>query len=153
VNISLESPLQPEVQQLVEELDAYQIPLYPAESHHGVEICLLTRPNVLFAVARDEAGHAVACGAVVIANGYGELKRFYTTPFLRGKGVARALLVFLEDESKARGCQDFMLETGYLQADAIALYGRCGYERCGPFGEYTDDPNSVFMKKSILQST
>ena len=40
-----------------------------------------------------------------------------------------------------------MLETGFLQPEALALYERHGYERCGPFGDYVDDPNSVFMRK------
>ena len=48
--ISLESPDQPEVIALIEELDAYQAPLYPAESHHGINIEALSSKNVLFAV-------------------------------------------------------------------------------------------------------
>ena len=148
MRIALESPNQPEVLLLIEELDAYQKPLYPAESHHGIDLSALSEPNVLFAVARDDEGQAIACGAVVLKASYGELKRMYTSPAQRGKGVARTLLAFLEDQAKSAGYSQFMLETGYLQPEAISLYARCGYERCGPFGEYTDDPNSVFMRKN-----
>ena len=149
MHIALESPNQPEVLLLIEELDAYQKPLYPAESHHGIDLSALSEPNVLFAVARDDEGQAIACGAVVLEASYGELKRMYTSPAQRGKGVARTLLAFLEDQAKSAGYSQFMLETGYLQPEAISLYARCGYERCGPFGEYTDDPNSVFMCKNV----
>ncbi|MFC0169373.1 GNAT family N-acetyltransferase [Pseudoduganella danionis] len=145
--IALESPNQPDVRQLIEDLDAYQVPLYPAESHHGVDISVLEQPKVLFAVARSDDGAAVACGAIVLEAEYGELKRMYTRPEQRGQGIARRLLDFLETQAQQRGCRAFALETGYLQTDAIKLYQRCGYALCGPFGDYLEDPNSVFMQK------
>ena len=37
------------------------------------------------------------------------------------------------------------------QPDALALYASAGYERTGPFGDYTNDPLSVFMQKSIME--
>jgi putative acetyltransferase len=39
------------------------------------------------------------------------------------------------------------LETGSMQAFAPAqrLYESFGFTYCGPFGEYAEDPNSVFM--------
>lgn len=58
MHIALESADQPEVVALIEALDAYQMPMYPLESHHGVDIAALAAPNVLFAVARDEQGAA-----------------------------------------------------------------------------------------------
>lgn len=149
MRIALESADQPEVLALIEDLDAYQKPLYPAESHHGIDIAALSEANVLFAVARDEHGHAVGCGAIVLEPDYGELKRMYTRPSHRGRGIARSLLRFLEAQAQARGCRRFMLETGYLQAEALALYERFGYKRRGPFGAYADDPNSVFMDKAM----
>ncbi len=147
ITVSLEPAAQPDVIALIEALDAYQIPLYPAESHHGIDMAALSQPNVLFAVARDGEGRAVACGAIVLGPDYGELKRMYTLPSHRGQGIARALLALLESEARARGVRQFTLETGYLQHDAIGLYERLGYRRCGPFGDYAEDPNSVFMSK------
>ena len=149
MHIALEPANQPEVLALIEQLDAYQKPLYPTESHHGIDMAALSQPNVVFAVARDEWGHAVACGAVVIEPAYGELKRMFTLPSHRGRGIARSLLLFLEAEAQACGCHFFMLETGCLQPEAIALYERLGYSRRGPFGVYTEDPHSVFMHKSV----
>ncbi len=147
MRIALEPADQPDVLALIEALDAYQMPLYPLESHHGIDIAALSAPNVIFAVARDEGGRAVACGAIVLEREYGELKRMFTVPECRGQGLARSLLQCLEAEAAARGCRDFMLETGYLQHEAIALYERLGYRRRGPFGPYAEDPNSVFMHK------
>lgn len=150
MTIALELPTQHDVMRLVAELDAFQMPLYPAESHHGVDLTTLAGPDALFAVARDDDGLAIGCGAILIKGAHGELKRFYTSPALRGRGVARSLLAFLEEQARARGCAEFVLETGNLQLGAIALYLRCGYERCGPFDQYVDDPHSVFMRKIVL---
>lgn len=150
MRLTLEPANQPDVLELIDQLDAYQKPLYPAESHHGIDVEALSQPNVLFAVARDDEGRAIGCGAIVLDADQGELKRMFTVPERRGQGIARSLLLCLESEARARGCRHFVLETGYLQTDAIALYERFGYTRCGPFGDYVDDPNSVFMHKPAL---
>lgn len=146
---SLESPDQPEVIALIAELDAYQDTLYPPESRHALELASLKQANVLFAVARDAAAQAIGCGAVVLAAESGELKRMYVQPRGRGRGVASAMLALLESEARRAGCRLLRLETGPYQPEALGLYARHGYERCGPFGKYTNDPLSVFMQKRL----
>jgi putative acetyltransferase len=147
--IALEPARQPDVIALVDELDAYQSVLYPPESHHGIDMDALSQPNVLFAVLRDEEGGAVGCGAIVVGKEYGEIKRMFVRPHFRGRGAAKALLAFLEGEAARSGCTLLMLETGISQPEALALYARCGYLRRGPFGDYWNDPLSVFMSKQI----
>jgi putative acetyltransferase len=147
ITFRLESPDQPDVLALIEELDAYQKPLYPIESFHGIDLAALTQPNVLFAVARDAQGTARGCGAMVLGPACGEIKRMYTHPAVRGQGIGAQVLALLETQARERGCTLFRLETGYLQHEALALYARSGYRRRGPFGDYTDDPASVFMEK------
>jgi putative acetyltransferase len=149
MNIALESPDQPDVVELITELDRYQSALYPPESNHFVDIATLAQPGVLFAVARCSDGAAGACGAIVLGPDYGEIKRMYVHPRLRGQGVAKALLAFLETAARERGCTLLQLETGILQDEAIGLYKRCGYERRGPFGDYKEDPLSLFMAKRL----
>ncbi len=149
-SIALEAPDQPDVVRLIDALDAYQKPLYPAQSHHGIDLGELARPNVLFAVARDAGGTAIGCGAVVVGARVGELKRMFVVPQCRGRGVAQALLAFLECSATAAGCVELMLETGVRQAEAIALYAGTGYVSCGPFDAYSEDPHSIFMKKELV---
>lgn len=149
MKLAFESPDQAAVIQLIAELDAYQDQLYPPESRHTVDITTLAQPNVLFAVARDAAGVVGGCGAIVIGAEAGELKRMYVHPRLRGQGMGRALIEFLESEAPKRGCTLVQLETGPYQPEALALYERMGYTRRGPFGNYTDDPLSVFMQKRL----
>jgi putative acetyltransferase len=149
--ISLESPNQPDVIGLIDDLDAYQKPLYPPESHHGIDIAALSAANVLFAVARDEQGTAVGCGAIVVGPSFGELKRMFVRPGNRGQGIAAKLLRLLEGEAAAKGCAMFMLETGPGQPEALSFYARSGYELRGPFGGYGPDPFSVFMEKAVVR--
>lgn len=148
--IALESPDQPDVIALITELDAYQDSLYPPESRHALDLSVLVQPHVLFAVARDEAGQAVGCAAVVLEAEAGELKRMFVSPAARGQRLARRLLDLLEASAWQRGCRMLRLESGPYQAEALALYAACGFERRGPFGGYADDPLSVFMQKSLL---
>lgn len=149
VRIGIEAPDQPEIVRLIEALDAYQMPLYPPESHHGIDIAALSAPDVVFVVARAGDRSAAGCGAVVLGRDHGELKRMFVRPEVRGGGIGRALLEFLEREAAARGCRRLMLETGFRQREALDLYARCGYVRCGPFDDYVEDPNSVFMCKAL----
>jgi putative acetyltransferase len=152
VRLTLEAADQPELIALIDALDAYQKPLYPPESHHGIDIAALTRPEVLFAAMRTTGGQAVGIGALVLdGQGAGELKRMYLLPDWRGGGRARALLAFLEAAGGARGCGCFRLETGIHQHAALAFYAATGYARRGPFADYHPDPLSVFMEKTIAR--
>lgn len=149
MHIAIEPPDQPEIVALIADLDTYQLTLYPAESVYALDMNSLKQPNVRFAVARDAAGTAIGCGAVVITPEYAELKRMYVQPALRGQGVARRVLGLLEAEAAAAGCPRMTLETGPYQEAALALYTRYGYQRCARYGDYPDDPYSVFMDKRI----
>lgn len=148
MHIALESPVQPEVATLITALDAYLQSLYPPASNHLLGMPALQEEGVLFAVARNEAG-ICACGAVVPQAEAGELKRMYVSPAMRGQGLGRALLDFLEQQAADRGMRVLRLETGIHQPEALRLYERAGYVRRGPFGDYLPDPLSVFMEKHL----
>ncbi len=149
VTIDFESPDQSDVIALIAELDAYQDALYPPESRHALDLESLKQANVLFAVARDGTGEAIGCAAIVLYPEFGEVKRLYVNPRGRGKGVARKLLALLESRAIGADCKLLKLETGPYQPEAMALYASAGYERRGPFADYTNDPLSVFMQKYI----
>jgi putative acetyltransferase len=152
VHIRIERADQPDAIALIDELDAYQKPLYPPESHHGIDIDALLQPNVIFAVARTVEGQAAGCGAVVIEDeGWGELKRMFVRPLMRGRGIAQAVLSFLEGEAMYRGVELMRLETGISQPEALRFYEHAGYARRGPFGRYANDPLSVFMEKQLVR--
>jgi putative acetyltransferase len=85
----------------------------------------------------------------VLNDGWGELKRMFVRPALRGQGVAQGILAWLEASVRERGFAVMRLETGVLQPEALRLYERAGYLRRGPFGDYGPDPLSVFMEKHL----
>lgn len=147
--IAFETPDQPEVHALIAELDTYLLDLYPPESVYALDVQTLLQPNIRFAVARDAHGAAVGCGAIVLSGEYGEIKRMYVRPAARGAGTARQLMDLLEHTARTAGCPQLVLETGPGNLEAMALYTRHGFERCGPYGDYPDDPLSVFMQKKL----
>ncbi len=159
IAVRAESPDQPEVRALLAELDAYLSGLYEPDHNHLLDVQALLAQHVYFVVAR-RAGEAVGCGAVRVMppepatedKPYGEIKRMYVQPQLRGQGVARALLEKLEARLLGRGVQLATLETGDRQAEALRLYERCGYVKRPPFGGYADNGTSVFYAKNLSGS-
>lgn len=147
--VALERADQPDVVALIEQLDAYQSALYPAESNHLVDVSALVQANVLFAVARSANGQAQGCGAVLLLPAYGEVKRMFVLPTARGQGVAQQVLTFLEAQAAQRGCRLLRLETGIHQHEALRFYERAGYRFCERFGDYPVDPLSVYMEKPL----
>ncbi len=149
ITIARESPDQPDVLALIAQLDAYQHTLYPAECVYALDLTSIAAQEIVCVVARDNAGRAMGCGALVLMPEYGELKRMFTSPHSRGQGIAKKILVTLESAAANSNCAVVKLETGPFQMEALSLYARCGYQPCGPFGTYRDDPMSVFMQKSL----
>ena len=77
----------PEIRDLVEELNGVLGAVYDALQRHGLSIEQLFQPNVRFFIARLD-GPAVGWGGVAIFDEYAEVKRKYTRPAERGRGVA-----------------------------------------------------------------
>jgi len=112
---------------------------YEAHQRHGLSIEQLFQPNVRFLLARLD-GLAVGCGGVAVFDDYAEVKRMYTRPAARGRGVAKALLRRIEDEARRANKSVLRLETGTYQREAIGLYKRMGFRPRGPFGPYAAKP-------------
>jgi len=148
--VQLESPNQPEIISLIRELDIYQDSLYPAEARYALDLNRVEQPNVLFAVARDDTGLAVGCGALVLSDKVAELKRMYVRPSHRGQGTAANVLAKLEVEAVTRGYYLIQLETGPFQPEALNFYKKHGYTARGAFGDYPEHPLSVFMEKMLI---
>jgi putative acetyltransferase len=99
-------------------------------------------------------GVAVGCGGVALYDGYAEVKRMFTRPAGRRRGIAAAILRRLEQEARGAGYALLRLETGIYQAEAIGFYVREGFAPCDAFGEYADMSataieTSVFYEKPI----
>lgn len=150
VTIIEERPDSVDALQLLSELDAaLWLHPYPPESRHAFSVEKLLREGVAFFVARL-AGEPVACGGVkMFGSEYGEVKRMYVRPEYRGRGLGKAILNHLAEYAQAKNAGLLRLETGIYQTEAIALYERWGFERRPPFGEYREDPLSVYFEKRL----
>jgi putative acetyltransferase len=147
VGIRPVDPTAPEVGGLLAALDAYQATLYPAASLHLLPAGAMTGPGDTFLGAFLGGALVGCCGLVVRPEGYGELKRLFVRPDVRGRGIAGRLLADLERSARAAGLTLLRLETGVSQPDSQRVCERAGFTRCGRFGDYPDDPLSVFMEK------
>lgn len=139
----------PDAQALIDELDAHLTPLYPSESRHGYSVEKLLAQGVHFFVLRHNDAPAACGGVQFFGAEFGEIKRMYVRPALRGLGLAKAMLVHLESFAASRGVPLLRLETGIHQHEAIHLYERMGYKQIGSFGPYGEDPLSLFYEKRL----
>ncbi len=146
----------PQVVAALGRLDAYLASLYEPEANHILSVQELLVPAVSF-FAAWQGEHLVGTAAVRRRPGerdtdgapYGEVKRMYVEPALRGQRLGQRLIDMLEAELRERGVALAVLETGAKQHEAVRLYERCGYTRRGPFGAYPANGLSVFMQKRI----
>jgi putative acetyltransferase len=123
----------------------------PPESVHAFDIDKLRQPGVTFwSVWLGE--QIAGCGALKrLDDQRGEIKSMRVADAFLGRGVGRAMLEHLIAQARARGMRSLWLETGSVAAftPALRLYESAGFVRCGPFEDYTDDPFSVFMTRTI----
>ena len=134
---------------LIDELESYLTPLYPAESRHGFNVEKLLREGVAFFVLRHE-GKPAGCGGIkLFGTDYSEIKRMYIRQQFRGLKLSRLMLNHLADYALQHGVTTLRLETGIYQTEAIGLYERWGFEQIPPFGDYKEDPLSLFYEKRI----
>lgn len=123
----------------------------PPESVHALGVEALRSPDIKFWTAW-EGDELLGCGALKELDAKtGEIKSMRTAVAHRRKGVAAKILEHIIKEAEQRGYACLNLETGAFTefAPARALYSRYGFEYRGPFADYIDDPNSVFMTKKL----
>jgi ribosomal protein S18 acetylase RimI-like enzyme len=147
--ITRESPDGADAIVLITELEAQLNPFYPAESRHGYSVEKLIALGVAFFVLRHNESPAGCGGIQLCGKEYGELKRMYVRSHVRGLGFGKLLVDHLSDYACRQGVCLLRLETGNHQTAAIRLYERMGFQRIGPFGDYVEDPLSLFYEKRI----
>lgn len=123
----------------------------PPESVHALDTEGLRHPSVTFWSAWID-GELAGIGALRAMDAErGELKSMRVDDRHLGRGVGRAILRHIMSEARERGMTSLWLETGSTAefAPALRLYESEGFVHCGPFGDYVDDPFSVFMTRGI----
>jgi putative acetyltransferase len=144
-------PRAPEVAHLIDLHAAHGSAHYPTESNHHMDGAAMAEEGVVLFVGRL-AGEIVAMGGYKpIGLGAAELKSMHVHEAARETGAGRCILGTILDHARAGGVRRIFLETGSLAASAAArrLYERAGFEYCAPFGDYREDPMSVFMSRDL----
>lgn len=137
----------PEVIALLETHLQHMIAITPPGSVHALDLNALKNPDVRFWSVWEGAS-LLGCGALKkLDPHHAEIKSMRTAGAYQGKGIASYLLQFILDEAKRSNFQRVSLETGAFDAfmPARKLYEKFGFSYCGPFADYVQDSNSVFM--------
>ena len=147
MKIEIDDLSRPAIHELLNEHLRNMYELSPPESVHALDLDKLRSPDITFWSAW-EGPLLLGCGALKeLDRTHGEVKSMRTPAALRRKGAGRALLCHIIAVARARSYERLSLETGSMDAftPAQELYQSAGFVYCGPFGEYGEDPNSVFM--------
>ena len=147
MKIELDDLSNPAIHVLLNEHLQSMYALSPRESVHALDIERLRSPEITFWSAW-EGSLLLGCGALKeLDRQHGEVKSMRTPMALRRRGAGRAILTHIIGVAKSRRYERLSLETGSMDGftPARRLYESFGFTCCGPFDEYVEDPNSMFM--------
>lgn len=151
MEIKVDDLRDPRIHELLDEHLQNMMAISPPESVHALDLDELRQPEITFWAAW-ESDELLGCGAIKeLDAAHAEVKSMRTASAHLRKGVASQILIHMLDEAKSRGYRRVSLETGSMDEfePARRLYKLFGFEFCGPFADYREDPNSVFMTKAI----
>jgi putative acetyltransferase len=154
LRIELDDLTRPQVLALLEEHLRNMYELSPPDQVFAFDASKLRSPGVTFWTAWNGES-LLGCAALKeLSATEGELKSMRTPTARRRTGAGRALLNHMIDAARSRGYRTLYLETGRHPAflPAQTLYASAGFARCGPFGSYRKNGNSVFMSMSLSLS-
>lgn len=123
----------------------------PPESRHVLDVKALQQPEISFWSLWDGDD---LLGCVALKHWHdlmAEIKSMKTSPAFTHQGVGKRLLKHVLGIATQRGYEALKLETGSMAyfEPARNLYSQYGFEYCGPFGDYSEDPNTVFMSLAV----
>lgn len=107
------------------------------------------RPPAGWLVIARIDGQPVGCGALTrLGEDVVEIKRMWTAPDARGQGVARRILVRLEEIATSIGASIARLDTNSTLSEAQAFYRSAGYSE---IERYNDNPYAhLWFEKRLL---
>ena len=120
-------------------------------SAHALDLSALRASDITFWSAWSGETLAGVGALRALSREHGAVKSMHVAETMHGRGVGRAILRHIVSAARERGMTRVSLETGSWDyfAAARALYASAGFVECGPFGEYREDPNSVFMTREL----
>jgi len=151
MRIEIDDVSRPQVLALLEEHLRNMHEITPPEFVFAFDATKLRVPGVVvWSAWKDDVLLGVAA-LKELSPTQGEVKSMRTPAHLRRHGAGRALLNHILEVARQRGYRKLFLETGRQAAftPALTLYRSVGFQACGPFGDYQDNGNSVFMSMAL----
>ena len=106
--------------------------------------------KIRYVIVAYENSKPIGCGAIKeYSPNIMEIKRMYTLPEDRGKGIATKVLTELEIWATKLSYEKCILETGKKQPEAIGLYEKNGYKLIPNYGQYAEIENSLCFEKDL----
>lgn len=149
----------PRAEALRQDMDAEMTELYAHVTNSSspeqiaeVDAALAVDPAeiVTSVLAIDEFGAAIGHLAVRPYREAFEVKKVFVAPRARGRGISKQLMAEAEVIALENSVTILILQTGDLQAEAIALYLRCGYEAIPVYEPYVVMANALCFKKVLF---
>jgi putative acetyltransferase len=151
MHIEIDDLTRPEIHALLNEHLQHMYELSPPENVFALDLSRLRQPDITFWTAW-EGVTLVGCGALKQLDGtHAEVKSMRTPNASRRKGAGRAILEHIIAVARERSYERLSLETGTASdfVPAHRLYASAGFVNCGPFGDYVEDPHSIFMTLNL----
>ncbi len=151
MRIEVDDVSRPQVLALLEEHLRNMYEITPPEHVFAFDAHKLRAPGVVFWTAWEDQA-LLGCAALKeLSPTQGEVKSMRTPASQRRRGAGRALLNHVLHVSRDRGYRELFIETGrgppFIPAQT--LYRSVGFRECGPFGDYTDNGSSFFMRLDV----
>ncbi len=151
IRIQEDEPTRPECLALLQVHHAHMQAHTSPEKIYALDASGLAAPGMTFWSMWGD-GRLIGFGALKeLDAAHGEIKSMHTRAAERGRGLGEQMLMHVMAEARARGMTALYLETGAPEGfiPARRLYEKHGFALCGPFGDYTLDPMSVFMSRAL----
>lgn len=151
MKIKIDDLTGPEITQLLQAHLQNLSAISPPCSMHALNIDALRKPNITFWTVWDDS-QLMGCGALKELDAdLAEIKSMRTAAAHLRKGAASHLLQHIIAEARRRNFRRLSLETGSGPkfTAAQALYTKFGFQPCGPFADYIEDPNSLFLTREL----
>lgn len=92
-----------------------------------------------------------ACGAFKeLSEDTVEIKRMFTNPKFRKRGLGSSIVGELENWAKELGYKKVVLETSKDLTNAISVYEKSGFQRIPNYGQYVGVDSSVCFEKRLI---
>ena len=148
ISISSESIHTPDAAILLSELASSLHSITGCSGNASFELGDMTDSRSCFAVARDDDGIALGCGAIRTFNAStAEMKRVYARD--KNSGVGKKIVQFLEQRALELGYSKIILETRIVNEKAVSFYLRNGYAIIQNYGKYTGHEEAVCFEKIL----